>query len=82
MFSAVSSTAFVGAVTVQSPFSFGDLLEYLVFAAVAVIGFIIIKKSKNKIIKTLGVLLSAIGFFRLLWLIAWQIIARIVYMSY
>lgn len=82
MFSVMNNTAFIGAVTVQSPFSFGDLLEYLIFAAVAVMGFIIIKKSKNKAIKTLGVLLSAIGFFRLLWLIAWQIIAHIVYMSY
>lgn len=78
----MNNTAFIGAVTVQSPFSFGDLLEYLIFAAVAVMGFIIIKKSKNKIIKTLGILLSAIGCFRLLWLVAWQIIARIVYMSY
>ena len=82
MFSVMNNTAFIDAVTVQSPFSFGDLLEYLIFAAVAVMGFIIIKKSKNKAIKTLGILLSAIGFFRLLWLIAWQIIARIVYMSY
>jgi len=82
LFSVMNNTAFIGAVTVQSPFSFGDLLEYLVFAAVAVIGFIIIKKSKNKAIKTLGVLLSAISFFRLLWLIAWQIIARMVYINY
>ena len=82
MFSVINNTAFIGVVTVQSPFIFGDLLEYLIFAAVAVIGFIIIKKSKNKAIKTLGVLLSAIGFFRLLWLIAWQIIARMVYISY
>lgn len=78
MFSVMNNTAFIGAVTVQSPFSFGDLLEYLIFAAVAVMGFIIIKKSKNKAIKTLGILLSAIGFFRLLWLVAWQIIARII----
>lgn len=78
MFSVMNNTAFIGAVTVQSPFSFGDLLEYLIFAAVAVMGFVIIKKSKNKAIKTLGVLLSAIGFFRLLWLVAWQIIARII----
>jgi|GEM_PF-2530610 len=82
MFSFLNSTAFIGAVTIQSPFGIGDLLEYLIFAAVIAAGFIIIRKSKNKFTKTLGIILSAIGFFAILWLIAWQIIAYIVYLSY
>ena len=82
MFSFLNSTAFIGAVTIQPPFGIGDLLEYLIFAAVIAAGFIIIRKSKNKFTKTVGIILSAIGFFAILWLIAWQIIARIVYMSY
>ncbi len=57
MFSFLNSTAFIGAVTIQSPFGIGDLLEYLIFAAVIAAGFIIIRRSKNKITKTLGIIL-------------------------
>ncbi len=82
MFFSLLNTAFVATAVVQTPFGFDDLLEYLICIALFLIGTKIIKRSTNKIIKAVGIIIASAGVFLLLWLLAWQIIAYIVYMSY
>ena len=82
MFSGLLNTAFVGTAAVLSSFGFGDLLEYLICTALFLLGAKIIKSSNDKKIKAVGIIIASAGMFFLLWLLAWQIIAYIVYMSY
>ena len=72
---------FVGASSVQTAFTFGDLIEWLIPAILIFCGINIVKKyNKNKLVKTLGTLLAAAGFFLLLWMILWQVVAIIVFL--
>ncbi len=82
MFFSLLNTAFTATAVVQTPFGFGDLLEYLICIALFLIGTKIIKGSTNKKIKAVGIIIASAGVFLLLWLLAWQIIAYIVYTSY
>lgn len=82
MFSLLLNTAFVGTAAVLSPFGFGDLLEYLICIALFLLGAKIIKSSNDKKIKAVGIIIFSAGMFFLVWLLAWQIIAYIVYLSY
>lgn len=76
------NTAFTGTAVVTSAFGFDDLLEYLICIALFLIGTRIIKRSTDKKIKTVGILIASVGVFLLLWLLVWQIVAHVVYLSY
>ena len=72
---------FIGASSVRTAFSFGDLLEWLIPVFLIFVGFTLIKKyNQNKAIKIAGTLLASAGIFLLLWMVLWQIIAIIVYL--
>ena len=72
---------FIGASSVRTAFSFGDLLEWLIPVFLIFVGSTLIKKyNQNKAIKTVGILLASAGIFLLLWMILWQIIAIIVFL--
>ncbi len=76
------NTVFTGTAVVTSAFGFDDLLEYLICIALFLIGRKIIKSSTDKKIKAAGILIASAGVFLLLWLLVWQIVAHVVYLSY
>lgn len=82
MFFSFFNNVFVSTAVVQTPFGFDDLLEYLICIALFLLGSNIIKRSANKKIKAVGIIIASAGMFLLLWLLAWQVIAHIIYLSY
>ena len=72
---------FIGASSIQTAFTFGDLIEWLIPIILILGGMGIVKKhNKNKLVKTAGTLLAAVGIFLLLWMILWQVVAIIVFL--
>ena len=71
----------IGSSSVQTAFTFGDLLEWLIPVILIFCGISIVKKyNKNKPVKIMGTLLASAGVFMLLWMILWQVIAIIVFL--
>lgn len=68
---------FTGSVIIRTPFTFADLLEYLIFAAMAVAGILLIRKGPGKAVKVLGWTVAGTGIAALLWLVGWQIYIRV-----
>ena len=68
---------FVGTAVIQTAFTFYDFLEYVIFAVLLIAGVIIARKSKNKFVRIIGIILAVIGGGCLVWLIGWQIVIRL-----
>lgn len=65
---------FVETTVIHSAARVYAFLEYAVFAVVLAAGVIVVRKSKNKFEKVMGIIFAAMGGVCLAWLIGWQII--------
>ena len=68
---------FAGTTVIQTAVTFYDFLEYAIFAVLLIAGVIIARKSENKFVKTMGILLAIMGGGCIVWLIGWQIVIRL-----
>ena len=72
----MTNVDFVSAVVLRTPFTFADLLEYVIFAVAAVVGILLFKKSRHRIVKIVGRLIAIAAGGCLCWLLGWQIYIR------
>ena len=70
---------FIDVIAVQSAFTLGDLLDWLLPLGLILGGFRLIKKNKNKKVRAVGTLSAVAGVSLLLWLVFWQMFAYIIY---
>ena len=69
---------FTGITVIDTASGLSTIFDLLLPALLILCGILLIKKAGNKVVKTIGTLLAAVGFFLLLWMLAWLIIALII----
>ena len=69
---------FTGVTIIETASGLSTIFNLLLLALLLFCGILLIKKAGNKVVKTIGILLAAVGFFLLLWMIAWLIVALII----